>query len=146
MAKTAFKNITFLIGAISMFAAGLIYMIMSDLSFGNTSVWLIIATVLSFGGALIFFFANSFAEKPALMYFMKILGLVLSVGFVAFLHYFNGTEYFVGKLNEFIDMGLSGEKKLALSKATIIISWVLAYAGALGQIVNIVAGAAIKEK
>ncbi|MCM1289937.1 MAG: hypothetical protein NC132_03800 [Corallococcus sp.] len=144
-AKSLSKLITFLIGVISMFLAGVLYMIMSDLSFGNTSVWLIIATLLSFGGAICFFFSNNFLEKPVVMYVMRGIGLALSVGFVIFLHCFHNTEYFVGKIEGFINEGLKGEGALAASKATMIISYIFAYIGMVAQAANVVLVAVLKE-
>lgn len=146
MQKALYKNISFLIGAISMFAAGLLYMIMSDLSFGNQSTWLIVATLFSFGGAIVFFFSNNYLEKPRAMYSMKIVGLVLSVGFIAFLHFFDNSAFFTAKLDDFVNQGASAKGTLAASKATMIISYIFAYVGAVGQAANIVMVATLKEE
>lgn len=145
MPKTLSKNITFIIGVIAMFVAGVLYILMSDLIFGNTSTWLIIATLLSFGGAISFFFSNNFVEKPVVMYVLKALGLLLSIGFVIFIHLFQTTSFFVEKIEDFVNEGLSGEGALMATWATVYICMALGYIAVAMQATNIILVAALKE-
>ena len=70
MLKSKLKNITLFIGVLIMFTGGLIFIVMSDLTFKNNSGNLIISVLLCFGSAIVFFFSNNFNEKPVVLFIM----------------------------------------------------------------------------
>ena len=139
------QNITFYIGALTMFVAAVFYMLMADLSFNNTSDRLIIAVLLSFGSAILFFLSVNYGEKPVIMYLLKGLGVALAIGFVVYMHLFSQSEFFLGVLEKLQKAGLSKAKELAVSHATIIITLVLGYVSIVAQAANIVVVATLKE-
>ena len=139
------QNITFYIGALAMFVAAVFYMLMADLSFNNTSDRLIVAVLLSFGSAILFFLSVNYGEKPVIMYLLKGLGVALAIGFVVYIHLFSQSEFFLGVLEKLQKAGLSKAKELAMSHATIIITLVLGYISIVAQAANIAVVATLKE-
>ena len=141
------QKLTLFVGSLTMLVAALFFMLMADLSFNNTSSSLIIATVLSFGGAILFFLSANYDEKPKVMYLLKALGILLSVGFILYLHLFmNFNAYYLGKLDEFTKKGVSGVADLAKSKATMIVTLILSYVAIVAQAANTVLVATFKEE
>ena len=139
-------NVTLYIGALTMFVAAVFFMLMSDLSFNNTSSRLIVATLLSFGSAILFFLSASFNERPTIMYLFKGLGLALAIGFVVYLHLFQAFDsYYLGKLDEFQKAGIAGKSGLAKTQATVIVTLILSYIALVAQVANTVLVAVIKE-
>lgn len=140
------QKLTLYIGALTVFVAAVFFMLMADLSFNNTSSRLIIATLLSFGSAILFFLSASFNERPKLRYLFKGLGLALALGFVVYLHLFQAFDsYYLGKLDEFRKAGVSGESSLAKTQATVIVTLILSYIGLVAQVANTVIEAVVKE-
>lgn len=145
MLKSQFKNITFLIGVLTMFVGGLIFMVMSDITFHNNSGNLIVSVLLCFGSAIIFFFANNFNEKPAIMYLMKGIGLALAIGLVVYYHWFKGSEYYFNELETLRKAGLVKANQYAGAKASIVIAMVFAYVATAVLAANIVLTATLKD-
>ena len=139
------QKTTYYIGALTMFVAAVFYLLMSDLAFNNTADNLIIATLLSFGSAILFFLSANFGEKPIVMYLLKGLGIALGIGFVVYLHLFQGTEYYLGKLDEFDRAGPNGVSSLVKTQITMIVTLVLSYISVVAQVANTVLVAVIKE-
>lgn len=143
--KTLSRQISYLVGVIGMFVGGIFYVVMSDLSFQNTSDWLIISVLLSFGSAICMFLSVNFAEKPTILYLLKGLGVALGIGFVVFLHLFQTTDFYVSALDamrkDIVEQGAA----LSMSVATMIISLVFGYTGLAGQIGNVVLTVVFKE-
>lgn len=157
MKKALIKNITFYIGAIAMFVLGVFYMLASDLAFNNNAYDLIVAVLLAFGSAILFFFSLNFNEKPVAMYILKALGVVLAIGFVVYVHFYQ-TGFSLGHLAapdevpnypSILDTlqraGKAKETELAASKATIIVALVLGYLSIAAQCLNTVFVAVLKE-
>ena len=141
------QKLTLFTGVLAMFIAGVAYLFMSDLSFKNTAEWLIIATLLSLGGAILFILSANYGEKPIAMYLLKGFGLLLSVGFVLYIHLFMAmNEYYLSQLDAFIKKGIAGEKSLFLSLLTMGLTLALSYVAIVGQVANIVVTAVIKDK
>ena len=145
MIKTRLKNITFLIGVLTMFAGGLLFVVMSDLTFKNNSGNLIITVLLCFGSAIIFFFANNFLEKPVAMYIMKGVGLALAIGLVAYYHWFSTSEFYTAAVERLRKAGLLKQKEYAGAKVSIIIALVFSYIAMAVQATNIVLTAVLKD-
>ena len=157
MAKTLSKNITFYIGALTMFFVGVFYMLASDLAFNNNAFDLIVAVLLSFGSAILFFLSASFNEKPVIMFVFKGIALALAIGFVIYIHcYQSGFSFgyladpekvpnYPSILDTFRKGGASKAGKLAMTQATVIITIVLSYVSIAAQAANTVLVATIKE-
>ena len=140
------QKITLYVGALTMFVAAVFFMLMSDLAFNNTSSRLIVAVLLSFGSAILFFLSASYSEKPKIMFLLKGIGVALAVGFVLYLHLFLAFDsYYLGKLDEFEKAGESGVDSLAKTQATVIVTLVLSYLAFVAQVANTVIVAVIKE-
>ena len=56
----------------------------------SKSLCLMIAIILAFGCAATSAFSETRKDKPVLVYFLKALALVLAIGFVVFVHMFDG--------------------------------------------------------
>lgn len=141
------QKVTLFVGALTMFVAAVFYMIMSDLIFKNTSTMLIIATLLSFGSAILFFLSANFGEKKVIMYLLKAIGMLLGVGFIIYLHLVMTLDpYYLGKLEEFKAQGISGTTSLALTQVTVIATLALSYVAVVVQVVNTVIVALTKEE
>ena len=139
------QKATLFAGAITMFIAAVFYMFMADLTFKNIADNLIIAVLLSFGSAILFFLSANFAEKPKIMYLLKWLGMGLGAGFILYMHFFAQSDYFLGVLEKLEKQGIAGESDLIASHVTVIVTLVLSYLALVGQIVNTVLVAVIKE-
>ncbi len=140
------QKITYLIGVLAMFVAAVFYMLMSDLSFYNTADRLIVSVLLAFGSAIFFFLSVNFAEKPAVMWIFKGLGLAMGIGFVIYVHLFQHSEFYLNVLDTFEKKGISGEADLVNSRMTMIVTLVLSYIAIAAQAANIVLVAVVKEK
>ena len=145
MTKTLLKKITLYVGALSMFVVGVVYMLMSDLTFNNTASRLIVAVLLAFGSAILFFLSDNFNEKPVIRYLFKGLGLALAAGFVLYIHLFMVSDYFLEVLDTFRKAGISKASDLAATEATVIIALVIGYVAIAAQIVNVVFTVLFKE-
>ena len=141
------QKLSLYIGALTMFFAAVFFMLMADLSFNNTSSSLIVATLLSFGSAILFFLSANYGEKLKIMYSLKAVGVLLALGFIVYIHWFmNFDAYYLGKLDEFVKKGASGVADLAKTKATVIVTLILSYVSLVAQVANTVLVAVIKDE
>lgn len=145
MLKSRIKNITFFIGVLTMFVGGLIFVVMSDLTFKNDSGNLIITVLLCFGSAIFFFFANNFIERPVVMYVMKGIGLALAIGLIVYYHLFSTSEFYLTAVDKLKKAGLAAKASYEAAKASIIIALVFSYVAAAVQAVNVALTATLKE-
>ncbi len=145
MLKSKLKNITLFIGVLIMFTGGLIFIVMSDLTFKNNSGNLIISVLLCFGSAIVFFFSNNFNEKPVVMFIMKGLGLALAIGLIVYYHLFSTSNFYVEALEKLRKAGLAKKTEYEAAKASIIIALVFSYLATAVQAANIVLTATLKE-
>lgn len=145
MLKSRLKNITFFVGVLTMFIGGLIFVIMSDLTFQNNSGNLIITVLLCFGSAIVFFFANNFIERPVVMYVMKGIGLALAIGLIAYYHYFSTSEFYIAAVEKLRKAGIAKQAEYAGAQASIIIALAFSYVATVVQIVNVVFTAVLKD-
>lgn len=70
------KRITYYLGGLAIILAGLLYLIMTDLTFGNTSVWLLSVAVCAFGGGICMLLSANFKEKVVPYYILKSISVV----------------------------------------------------------------------
>lgn len=145
MIKSLFKTITFYVGVLAMFLGGIIFIIMSDLTFHNDSVHMIGTVLLCFGSAILFFFSNNFVEKPVSMYVMKGIGLALAVGLVVYYHLFSVSEFYLSAIDKLKQYGELKAAEYAAGKASVVVALAFAYLGMAGQIANIVLTAVFKD-
>lgn len=139
------QKISLYVGALTMFVAAVFYMLMADLSFNNTADRLIVAVLLSFGSAILFFLSANFHEKPKIMFLFKGIGLALAIGFIVYLHLFQNSEYYLGVLDKLRKAGLAKAKELVMSQATIVVALIFGYISLVAQCVNTVLVAVVKE-
>lgn len=140
------QKISHYVGALTMFVAAVFYMLMSDLTFNNTADRLIIAVLLSFGSAILFFLSSNLNEKPVLMFLFKEIAKFLAVGFVVYIHFFMKSQYYLVDVIEKMEKaGLSKVKELVMTRATMVISLVLGYVSIVAQSANTILVATLKE-
>lgn len=145
MLKSRIKNITFLIGVLTMFVGGLIFIVLSDLSFKNNAGNLIITVLLCFGSAIVFFFSHNFLERRVVMYVMKGIGLALAIGLVIYYHLFSVSEFYVTAVEKLFKGGLKYKNEYAGAVASIPIALTFSYIAMVVQAANIVLTATLKE-
>ena len=158
MAKSLAKNIMFYIAILTMFVGGILFVLMSDLTYctefkidanppvkNAPSIYLIGAVLLSFGSAILFFFSNNYAEKPWAMYLMKGLGVALGIGLIGYYHWFSGCNDYVNAMTRLENFGIAKESVYVASKACIIVSLALAYIGTAAEATSIALTAILKD-
>lgn len=82
MTKKLIKTIVFYVGCLAVIVAGLLYLILTDLKFGNTAAWLLGVSVLAFGSGICGLFSVSFKEKKTVMYILKGAAVALCIGLI----------------------------------------------------------------
>ena len=89
-----FRSLTFIIGTILAFLAGLIFALFVDLKVKIDSetiiisLWLFFAIILAVGGGCFYFFGDSVKHKRKQTLILKAVGLILCVGYIVFLNMF----------------------------------------------------------
>lgn len=89
MSKELLKKLSFSIGGVAIFVAGLIFAVMGDLSVKSSSFWLIGGILLTFGSGVCVVLGDIFKEKPTVMWVMKGVALGLAVAYIGFMVGFN---------------------------------------------------------
>lgn len=145
MLKSLSKIITFIAGVLTMFVGGIIFIIMSDLTFKNNSGNLIIVVLLCFGSAIAFFFSNNFAEKPIVMYVLKGIGLALAIGSVIYFHLFSVSEFYLAEVERLRRYGAEKASEYAGALASVPVALVFCYLAVVTQASNIVLTAVLKD-
>ena len=129
MNKLLVKQISLFSGGGLVFLAGLFYVLMTDLKMNNSATWLFIGIILAFGGSILFMLCESTKEKPKLLYPLKGLSVLISLGYVVFLFLFKNTSVYK-------DITLDVEIKKA--NIIILIAVIIALLGVIAQGLNIV--------
>lgn len=88
------RDLSFFIGGIGVMVTGLLYVLLTDLYLGNTSVYLLLGILLAFAGSICFILSNSFKHNLVAFYMLKGLGMLFSIGFIIFLFVFMGTDLY----------------------------------------------------
>ena len=83
--KKALNTIMLFIGAIGIFVAGLIYVLIADLYLKVRSSWLIIALLLCLGSSIFFILSVIFKEKRKKMIVFRSIGIAVCVCFIAYM-------------------------------------------------------------
>lgn len=76
------KTIFFYVGNLAVIAAGLLYLVLTDLKFGNTAEWLLLVSILAFGSGICGLFSANFKEKRLTMLILKGAAVALSIGLI----------------------------------------------------------------
>ena len=97
MNKTLLKNLSFFIGGITLLVTGLMYVLITDLYLGNSSVYLLLGIILALSGAICFILADNFKEKLKVFYILKGVGIFMSICFIVFLFLYMKTDLFAQK-------------------------------------------------
>ena len=98
MNKPIFKTISFLVGGILILAIGLLFVLITDLYMSNTSGWLFLSIILSFGGGILFLLSDNFKHKRSLFLILKSAGILISLGFIIYLFAFKNGNVYVSKI------------------------------------------------
>lgn len=115
MTRATIKTIVYYAATISIFVAGLVYMLMSDITFGNSSQWLILSVLFSFGSGICLFFSVRIKEKIVPYYILKGSAIVLAIAYLVFLILFTKTTAYTSVVTA----------RIAGRNATMIISYIL---------------------
>ena len=97
MNKTLLKNLSFFIGGITLLVTGLVYVLITDLYLGNSSVYLLLGIILALSGSICFILADNFKEKLKVFYILKGIGILMSISFIIFLFLYMKTDIFAQK-------------------------------------------------
>ena len=73
------KQITYYVGGFAIILSGLLYLVMTDLAFGNTSIWLLSVAVCDFGSGICMLLSANFKEKIVPYYILKGISVLLGV-------------------------------------------------------------------
>lgn len=114
MTRATIKTIVYYAATISIFVAGLVYMLMSDLTFGNSSQWLILSVIFSFGSGVCAFVSAKMKDKIA-YYILKGSAIALAIAYIVFLILFTNTTAYTSV----------AAARVAGRNATMIISYIL---------------------
>lgn len=79
------KTVFFYVGNFAVITAGLLYLILTDLNYGNTAPWLLLMSIFAFGGGICGFFSASFKEKRTIMLILKSAAVALSICLIVFM-------------------------------------------------------------
>lgn len=90
------RSISNLVGVMALFCAGLFFVLFIDLkakpaSSGNIiplAIWLLFAIIFAVGGGIFYFIGDTQKHKKVLTLVLKGIGIVLAIGFIAFIFYF----------------------------------------------------------
>ena len=100
------RSITNLVGCATALAAGLLFVLLIDLSIKFRtddavliSLWLFLAIIFAVGGGIFYFFGDSVKHKRKLTLVLKGIGIVLAAGFIPFLMMFKEKVLYVARLN-----------------------------------------------
>jgi len=145
MYKSLSKKITFLIGSLSLIAAGLLYILVSDVKFLNSAKWLFFAVITSLGSGIAFIFSESIPKKGFWFYFVKVLSVILVVLFMWVIYSYS-LQFVPGSStwNETLIDSIRSSKKIISSeivesvRTMILTIRILSTVGIAAQIGNIV--------
>lgn len=115
MTRATIKTIVYYAATISIFVAGLVYMLMSDLTFGNSSQWLILSVIFSFGSGICAFVSAKLKDKIVPYYILKGSAIALAIAYIVFLILFTNTTAYTSV----------AAARVAGRNATMVISYIL---------------------
>lgn len=130
------KAITLYVGLLSMFLAGVLYLIMTDLGYGNEASWLFVAAILSLGSAICVFFTTNLKDFPIRQLVLRCIGAALGIGFVVFIALSTRSEFYQ-KVNF---------AQVAARNSATIVTLIFGAIGVIGQVANVVLTVTIKEE
>ena len=82
------KVIAFILSFVIIAGIGLTYMLMSDFLLSNAAIWLLIASVCSFGSAICIILSSNYKEKPVTMYILIGVAILLTILFLVTIYSF----------------------------------------------------------
>lgn len=136
------RLITFIVAASLIAVVGIFFLVLSDLGLKNTATWLMFSVLLSFGSAFACFFSEIRKDKPVLVYALKVLGLLLMIGFIIYLIQFGNSSVCTSINESHKFMMYLGSKKIEILRIDILsfmmtTSYILTGLGIGIQAVNI---------
>ena len=75
-----------MVAAATAILCGLLYLILTDIGFGNTAEWLLGVSVFAFGSGICQLFSSNFKEKKTVLYILKAIAVVLAIVLVVFIY------------------------------------------------------------
>lgn len=91
------KTILLLVGGIAIVASGLLFVLITDLKYNNSSYWLFFAIITALGSGATFLLADKFKNNKVVFYGLKGIGIFLALMFICVILAYNGTT-FVNKI------------------------------------------------
>ena len=143
-----------LAGSITMLAC-IVFVFATDLFATNNSIWLLCGSLLGFGAGIIGLVSEINKENKALTFSLKGVSLVLMIGFVVFLTFFEKSPVVTSldetkKFYSLIIKNLfnkpndyQGFECLKAIKASMVVTYIFAYLGLSIQAINITSNALI---
>ena len=146
MNKPIFKTISFLIGGILILVVGLLFVLITDLYMSNTSGWLFLSIIFSFGGGILFLLSDNFKHKRGLSLILKSASILISIGFVIYMFSFKNSNVYVSKITLKLIENAQGFHE-TLEIGGLYTSWiVLAILAVVGQGFNLTLHALYRDE
>ena len=147
------RNLSLMLAGIFMMVSCVVYVFATDLFANNNSVWLLCGALLGFGAGILGMLSEIKKENEILTYCLKGVALGLMIGFVIFLTFFEKStvvtsldetdKYFSLFLKSILNKpdDYVGFECLKAIKASMVITYILAYTGIAIQAFNITSNA-----
>lgn len=87
------KLISMLVGGLALIGTGLLYAVVTDLVFKNSSYWLFFAIVSALASGCTFLLADKFPNKKTLFYVLKGIGLFFALFFICVILAYHGSSF-----------------------------------------------------
>lgn len=92
--KSVYKVISELVGAFSIFLAGLVFILITDVKLKISSTWLFVAIILAFASGIFSLVAGVKKENLPFFFTFKGVGAALGVGYIIFLIVYKNSSVF----------------------------------------------------
>ena len=96
------KSISLLVSGFAVMLACVLFIFATDLFLKNNAQWLMISALIGFGASIIGLLSEIKKENKILIYSLKGVSLLLSIGFIVFLYKFMGSTIYTSVTPEAI--------------------------------------------
>ena len=142
------KAISLLVSGFSMMAACVLFIFATDLFLKNNAQWLMISALIGFGASVVGLLSEIKKENKILVYSLKGVSLVLSIGFIVFLYKFMSSTIYTSIAPEAI-FGMFKNKNgyriqfhvLYATNVSLVITFICTYLSIAAQVFNITSNA-----
>ena len=142
------RNISLLVAGCAMMVACVIYIFATDLFIKNNAQWLMISALIGFGAGITGLLSEIKKENKVLIYSLKGVSLLLSIGFIVFLYKFMSSTIYTSITPQAV-FGMFRTKDgyrisfqvLNAVKVSMVLTFICTYSGIAAQVFNITSNA-----